>query len=742
MRRVLILPLFLLLCSSNLLFSQISKEAKITASEALINRVLPSHSKYFKVELVEPENGKDIFEIESFGSKVILRGNTPVEIASALNWYLKYYANCQISWNGDNINLPADGLPQVPKKVRHISPYKYRACFNYCTFSYTMPWWDWSRWQKEIDWMAMHGINMPLAITGQEAVWQNTLRKFKMSDNEIRSFLVGPAYFAWQFMTNIEGWRGPLPQSWIDSHIVLGQEILKRERELGMTPILQGFTGYIPRLLQEKYPDAKIKCQGDWFGVPPGPAQLDPLDPLFPEMGKVFLQEQEKLFGTNHLYAADPFHEGAPPVSGEQYLKDVGNTIYETMKSVDPKAIVVMQTWSLREPIVKAIPEGKIIFLALTGSGWQKNHYWGRDWIAGVLHNYGGRVFLGGDLQHYINNAPNLLNNPDAGKLQGIGIFTEATGQNVVVYEAASEIAWMNTAPNLNKWLDDYQISRYGKADENVSKAWKVLQETVYSQKMTEPSMESVICARPVLEFRRVAPNGSTKREYEQKKLWAAWDFLLKASDEIKQKTTYQYDLVDVARQCLMDLSLPVQKQLADAYNTRDKAKLEASIKQFLELMDDADRLLGTRQEFLLGKWLDDAKSWGKTTAEKRLYEANARNLITAWGPITPQAVQYDYSNRQWSGLIKGFYKPRWEQFFKFLLEQKEDASRYSEKELKWSYDRPAHYANEFYSKLSNWEKKWIEQIESYPSKPQGDPAKIAGELYDKWKKVSENLNY
>lgn len=33
-------------------------------------------------------------------------------------------------------------------------------------------WWDWKRWEKEIDWMALQGVNLPLAFTGQEAIWQ------------------------------------------------------------------------------------------------------------------------------------------------------------------------------------------------------------------------------------------------------------------------------------------------------------------------------------------------------------------------------------------------------------------------------------------------------------------------------------------------------------------------------------------------------------------------------------------
>src|SRR5262249_10851127 len=149
-----------------------------------------------------------------------------VSIASALNWYLKYTAHCQVSWCGLNLQLP-DPLP-VPSRTRVASPYAHRVYFNYCTFSYSMPFWDWGRWQQEIDWMALHGMNMPLAITGQEAVWQNTLRHYRMSDEETRDFLCGPAFFAWQYMANLEGYGGPLPQSWIDSHTALARQILQR----------------------------------------------------------------------------------------------------------------------------------------------------------------------------------------------------------------------------------------------------------------------------------------------------------------------------------------------------------------------------------------------------------------------------------------------------------------------------------------------------------------------------------
>lgn len=62
---------------------------------------------------------------------------------------------------------------------------------------------------------------MPLSIVGLEGVWYNALRKIGYTDQEARDYLVGPAYFAWQWMTNLESFAGPLPKSWIDSHVKL-----------------------------------------------------------------------------------------------------------------------------------------------------------------------------------------------------------------------------------------------------------------------------------------------------------------------------------------------------------------------------------------------------------------------------------------------------------------------------------------------------------------------------------------
>ncbi|MDR2916567.1 MAG: alpha-N-acetylglucosaminidase [Tannerella sp.] len=729
--------LILLLSLSVNLSAASEKQAKQSAIE-MIQRIIPDKASCFKVEIISRKEGKDCFEIETKGDKIILRGNNGVSVASALNHYLKYYCNAQISWNGDNMKLPGK-LPVIPQKVSEFTAFDQRVYLNYCTFSYTMPWWDWNRWEREIDWMAMHGINMPLSVVGQEAVWQNTLRKFKMTDEEIRTFLVGPAFQAWQWMTNIETYGGPLPQSWIDSHLILGQQILKRQRELGMTPILQSFTGFVPAKLKEKYPDAPIKEKNRWCNAFTATVQLDPLDPLFREMGTVFLEEQEKLFGTDHIYAADPFHEGAAPSNEREYLEAVGKVIWQVASGYDPDAVIAMQTWSLREAIARTFPEDRLLLLDLGGWNVKRfDSFWGYPYVAGTLHNYGGRVYMGGNLPFYGSNAHQLMSDPANGRITGIGLFPEAIEHNPVVYELATEIAWMEKAPILKEWIRQYAHARYGKLPASIDKGWEILQETVYSEKAARlPSVESVMCARPALTIKKVAANGDLSRPYDAKQLWDVVELFLQASGELKGSDTYCFDLVDIMRQCMSDLSLPLQKEMSDAYLSENDPLLEETSDRFLDLIDDFDRLLGTRSTFLLGKWIKDARKWGVTEEEKDLYEWNARTLVTVWGPKWTTAHLFEYSNRQWSGLMKGYYKVRWEKFISYLKAQPKGEWRYDENYIRKSLaDRPAQDASDFYTRLTNWEYDWSFQKEEYSSVPSGDEIEIVRELYHKWKPV------
>jgi alpha-N-acetylglucosaminidase len=170
----------------------------------LIARILPGKADKFEIAFIAKENDKDVFELESANGKIILQGNNGVAVASAFNYYLKNYAHCDISWNSTNLKLPAT-LPLVPVKIHRNTPYTYRYYLNYCTFNYSMSWWDWPRWQREIDWMALNGINMPLAITGQNSVWSRVYKSLGFTDKDLEGLAARPISTGFTWVTWMAG---------------------------------------------------------------------------------------------------------------------------------------------------------------------------------------------------------------------------------------------------------------------------------------------------------------------------------------------------------------------------------------------------------------------------------------------------------------------------------------------------------------------------------------------------------
>ncbi|MBN1198290.1 MAG: alpha-N-acetylglucosaminidase N-terminal domain-containing protein, partial [Bacteroidales bacterium] len=212
---------------------------------SLAHRVVGTRVNEFIFQNFDTDTIRDVFEISSSDGKILIRGNSGIDLASGLNWYLKHYCHAQFTVIDQQLSLPGE-FPLPDSLIVIRTSYRFRYFFNVCTFSYTMAWWEWKEWERQIDWMAMNGVNLPLAITGQEEVWHEVYRELGLTESQIDSFLVGPAYLPWGWMGNIDGFGGPLPASWRESHAALQQKILDRERALGMTPVLQGFTGHVP----------------------------------------------------------------------------------------------------------------------------------------------------------------------------------------------------------------------------------------------------------------------------------------------------------------------------------------------------------------------------------------------------------------------------------------------------------------------------------------------------------------
>ncbi|WP_238989319.1 alpha-N-acetylglucosaminidase [Mucilaginibacter terrigena] len=701
------------------------------ACYALINRITPKHAARFEVAFIPKDGAKDVFELESAGQKIVLRGNNETSVASALNYYLKNYAHYDIGWNTAEVHDIPDVLPLVPNIIRKATPYKYRYNFNYCTFNYTASWWDWDRWQRAIDWMAMNGINMPLALTGQNSVWYNVYKGLGFTDRELEGFFTGPAYFNWFWMGNLDGWGGPLSQSFMKKHEALQKQILARERELGMTPILPAFTGHVPRSFKDHYPNAKLfkTTWGDDFPSVAFSSMLDPNDPTFTVIGKKFMEEQNRIYGTNHFYSADTFNEMMPPSNDSTFLDQVGKKIYQSMASNDTAATWVMQGWMFSyspdfwkptqmKGLLNSVPADKLIVLDLWGEiipQWKENEaFYGKQWIWCMLHNFGGTNSLYGDMAH-IANDPNLaLHDPGSGRMQGIGLTMEAIDQNPAIYALMLDNIWEDKPIDLDNWVKEYAHRRYGQNNADAESAWSVLKNTVYSG---QPwwGTASIITGRPT--FEKEAKWTHTELHYKPANLLPAWEKLLAASSQLKNNDGFQYDLVDISRQVMANYANHVQQQFAASYRRGDMASYKKQTALFLTLIDDMDKLLATRKDFLLGKWLNDAKSYGDDQDEKQLFEKNARDLVSLWGD--KDCGIHDYAYKQWAGMLKGYYKHRWIQFFSYVDKQTSLHKKIDQKQ--------------FEENIKNWEWSWVNSHEDYSSTAVGDSVKTAGEMYVKY---------
>ena len=687
------------------------------AARALVDRLLPGRGDAFRFEVIPPVAGRDVFEVESAGEGIAIRGNTALSMGAGLGWYLKHRCLCQVSWYGSQLDLP-DPLPPVEPKVRRTSWARYRYFLNYCCFGYSLPFWDFGQWEELIDWMALHGINAPLSVTGQEAVWRAMCERLGMGEEEVREFLAGPPYLPFQWMGCLDGWGGPLPADWIDRHEELGRRILERQRELGMTPVLQGFTGHVPAAVARLHPDAKLH-RIRWIEWETH--LLDPLDPLFPRIARTYMEEQTSRFGNDHLFAADTFIEMRPPSGEPEDLARLARAIYDGMAAVDPQAVWVLQGWIFlnqrsfwtpprREAFLGAAPEDRLLLLDLfceSSPMWRETEaFCGRPWLWCNVQSFGGNTRLGGALTRNDAQLSAARSDPDGGRLAGVGFVNEALDVNPAVFDLLYEAAWRDEPVDVERWLVVHARSRYGRAQEEAERAWQILGEVVYGAPQRH---RSAIEAIP-------RPEPIPGPPYGRGRLARAWRLLLEARGDLGEVDAYRFDLVNVARQVLSNHAAVLQAEMSKALGAEDPEAFERASGRFLQLVRDLDELVGTRRELLLGRWIADARRWGATEAERDRLEWNARRVLTAWGEGS--AID-DYASKEWSGLLKGYYLERWQRFV--------DAAG-SSLERGEAFDRGA-----FVRELREWMLAWSEGREGYSSEPSGDSLAVAQRLWEEY---------
>ena len=669
----------------------------------LAQRVTPWLAPKLVLEKISSQSGNSIFELQTENGHLVIRASDISSAAVGLNWYLKYYCHRSISHLGDNL-APVTVLPEISSPVRITSRQVHRYYLNYCTLNYTFAFADWHRWEHELDWMALNGVNLALATTGTEAVWQNTLRRVGYTDSEILEFLPGPAYTAWWLMGNLEGWGGPVDQRMIDERVELEKKILARMRQLGIEPVLQGFYGMVPASLASKFPGASIVSQGQWSSFR-RPMILLSSDPLFARLATIYYQEARKLYGPARFFGGDLFHEGGQ-TSGLD-IAALARGVQNSMLQANPESIWVLQGWqeNPKDELLNGLLRDHILVLNLGSHDWEKRKgFNGSPWVWGIVNNFGENTGLFGDLPRIASEPVRAAQGPYGRTMTGIGALMEGVDNNPVVYDLLFEMAWHEQPVDPSQWIAGYTKYRYGRTTPELDHAWQLLLSTVYS---SGDDPQSIFCARPSLQVTGVSTWGTTQFAYDPAKLEEAAREFLRAKDVLANVDTYQADAVDLVRQVLSNRGLLLYRQMVSAYQARDKSRFQQAAASFLALIHDLDVLLATRREFLLGNWLEQAKTAAHGDAERQRFEKNARTQITYWGPDDPSTDLHDYASKEWSGLLLDFYLPRWEM---------------SVRDLNARLDgKPPNEVDYF-----TFERHWTEQHNEFPATPVGDPVAAA----------------
>lgn len=717
---------------------------------------------------------KDHYTVSNGPNNTIaISGSSPNALAYGLRSYLTTYAHADLWWFiGSRLHLAPSPLPKVNGTYHGESIVPWRYHFNTVTFSYTSAFWTWEDWELQLDWMSLHGINLPLAWVGYEKLLIEVFLETGFTEEEIGTFLSGPAFQAWNRFGNIQGsWGGSLPMSWVDSQFALQKQIVARMVELGMTPVLPAFTGFVPRAISRVAPNASFVNGSQWNDFPAeytNDTFLEPFDPLFAKMQKSFIDKQQDAYGNvSNIYTLDQYNENNPFSGDLDYLRNVTSNTYASLKAADENATWMLQGWLFYssetfwtnervEAYLSGVDDDSMLILDLFSESqpqWQRtNSYYGKPWIWCQLHDYGGNMGLYGQVENVTINPIEALNN-ETTDMVGMGLTMEGQEGNEVMYDLLLDQAWQKTAIDTDVYFHDWVSARYnsGHLPAGLYSAWDLMRQTVYNNTnlatATAVTKSIFVLAPNTTGLVNRTGHHPTTIEYSPATLVHAWQDFYNASKSepsLWDNAAYTFDLTDITRQVMANAFVSLYTQFVQAANSSTNAAYSPSTAQqaganMIALLQDLDSVLSASGNagFSLPDWIASARSWADpssylntTTASSNqssiadFYEYNARNQITLWGP-TGQIS--DYASKQWAGLIGSYYVPRWRMFVEYTLNSSTSAKGVNE-----------GLARGLLEFEEGWQtQRWGERSgESFAPGVEGDLASVIGEMVGRWEDV------
>ncbi|GHE66524.1 hypothetical protein GCM10018785_39160 [Streptomyces longispororuber] len=690
------------------------------AARAVLNRRLPHHADQFRLRLVPATQGRDRFRVSGSPGRVEVTGTTPAVLLTGVHWYLKYVCDALITWNGDQLDLPRR-LPAPARPLTRSTALPHRFALNDTNDGYTAPYADWPYWERMIDILALHGCNEVFVIAGMEDVYHRLLKDFRYTDAESRSWLPAPSHQPWWLLQNLSGYGGPLSPELIARRAALGRRIVDRLRELGMAPVLPGYYGHVPDgFVERNGGDARVIPQGTWHGFE-RPDWLDPRTDAFARVAASFYRHQREVFGAAGHFKMDLLHEGG--TAGDVPVPDAARGVERALRAAHPDGIWVILGWQENPlpELLDAVDKTKMLIVDGVSDRYTSVTDREKDWGStpycfGTIPNFGGRTTIGARTHLWQEKFFAWRDKPGSA-LAGTAYLPEATDRDPAAFELFSELAWRDDLDRA-AWFPAYADLRYGGRDRAARAAWRALRDTAYRHTALERSdpHDSLFAARPDLSANRAAEYAPRALTYDPARFDAALAGLLGVAPGLRRSAAYRYDLVDVARQALAHRSRQLLPQLRSAYERKDQDTFRALSTLWLRLMRLADDVTGAHEAFLLGPWIEDARRLATNDTERAEFERTAKVLITVWGdrPTSEGGKLHDYGNREWNGLLRDFYTPRWQRW----LDELADAL---------AAGRPPRAVDWF----GTFEEPWTRERKDYPLRPVTDAYRTADRVRD-----------
>ena len=644
------------------------------AAKAVVERTFGAFPRNVRFESAEAAPDGYNRYVQSVGDGCLtVKGSSPVAICRGFYDYILDNGYGVASWTGNRLSLPGK-LPEMEEK-EIVSPYRVHLYQNVCTYGYTYPFWKWEQWEKEIDWMALHGFDMVLSPIGGESVFAKVWKGMGLSDEEVKDYFTGPAHFPWMRMGNIDHHAGGMSDEWFDAQLELEHRIVSREKELGIAPVYQGFAGFVPDAFAKHFPEAQI-TETVWSRMPQEDRNhmLSPLDPLFEQIQVAFITEWEKEFGKGEYYLIDSFNEMKVPFGPlgskerSENLSAYSHKLYEGLAKANPDAVWVLQGWMFGyqrakewdpasvEALLSGAPDDKLMVIDLAVDFneyvWRSEKSWdyfdgffGKKWIWSTTPNFGGRTALVGMLEFLLNGHLEALSSPNRGNLAGFGTAPEGVENNEVIFEAISRAGWSSAETDPVSFLENYTRARYGKCTPGLKAFWEEMLLSQYCN----------FTSNARFHWQRRPPFRGAHQTNINEHYFRAIESFLAERGAFRGNKLYETDAIAYAALYLAARADIALDSLYARVARKDFDAAREMEPQVLEPLSAADRLLESHPIYRAQRWTDLAREAAFSPGESDRFELEAKELISVWGG----SGLYDYSARIWSGLIRDYYIPR-----------------------------------------------------------------------------------